>query len=234
MSSGKWNPLVGAGACLPGTERGIMQRTSLDILDVEELRTYHLLAQLEQEDRTPQKELAQRTGYSVGVVNRSLREMCAHGLLRRRQVPVDGRAGRYRLTASGIRELERLRLAFAQRLFARYEQLVARIDAWLRTTAAEPPHKLLLVGLGPGATLVAERAPALNLPIVAVIDPTPDPTVDHPSLSDVPVWQPSALSKRRHLPNCRGIAVGAPPPVLQAVRTDLDRLSVPISILSLL
>ena len=104
-----------------------------DDMDIESLddRDTALLRALDAEPELSQRDLARRTGTSLGAVNYCLRALAQKGLVKVRNFRASDNKLRYAyvLTPQGVEAKTRLTVRFLKRKVAEYERLQAEIAA---------------------------------------------------------------------------------------------------------
>ncbi|MCF8112200.1 MAG: MarR family EPS-associated transcriptional regulator [Desulfobacteraceae bacterium] len=99
---------------------------------------YHILKHIQDNPEITQRELARKTGFSLGKINYCLRALIDKGLIKAENFRLSSRKTRYLyiLTPRGLEEKARVTSRFLKKKLQEYEKLKAEIEE-LRAEAEE-------------------------------------------------------------------------------------------------
>jgi DNA-binding Lrp family transcriptional regulator len=133
-----------------------------------EVRELHILDALRRSSRLSQRELAQRLGISVGLLNRCVKQLIENGYLR---VPDPNvRPFAYKVTDAGEQYRQDLTSDHYHTVVVRFMALQRRIDSRMRTLVRRGVRNVVFYGAGEIMDIALKSAPGLGLCVVGAID----------------------------------------------------------------
>jgi EPS-associated MarR family transcriptional regulator len=117
-------------------------RREWSIPSIQEFIHYQLLKYIQDNPQITQRELAQKTGVSLGKINYCLRALIDKGLLKATDFKNsrNRKAYAYKLTPGGIREKLRLTSRYLKLKLKEYEALKAEIEELMEEAQSCPPE----------------------------------------------------------------------------------------------
>ena len=154
-----------------------------------ELRALDILDELRNAPRLSQRDLAQRLGMSLGLLNRSLRQLVDAGYVRVADRNVKPFA--YRVTVEGQRYHQQLAHDRYRAVVVSFQKLEGRIKRRLRGLKSRGVHRVVFYGAGEIMEVTQKCAGELGFEVLAAVD---DDSEKHRALANgLPILPPSEL-----------------------------------------
>lgn len=129
----------------------------------------NLLAAIEDEPNTTQKNLATRLGVAVGVVNSYLKRVIYKGYVKTKSL--QRRRLRYLLTPSGLKEKSRLTYEFLEYSYVYIREMRRKTREALTPFVLQGKKRVVFYGSNEAAELAYLAVRELGMKLVAVLDP---------------------------------------------------------------
>ncbi len=137
-------------------------------MKTEDIRTLRVLEEMEKAAAVSQRDLAQRLGVSLGLVNSFVRRLAAKGYFKATTIPRN--RVRYILTPQGAAEKLRLTHEYVQFSLKFYKDARASVRHALAALAGQGVRRVAFFGAGDLAEIVFVSLPETPLTLVGVAD----------------------------------------------------------------
>ncbi len=136
-------------------------------MERQEIQQYQILEALAREETTTQRQLADRLGVSLGLVNSFMKRMLRKGYFKITTLPA--RRVKYLLTPKGLSEKSRLAVEYLEYSLSYYGQMRRTLGSRVDQLVARGVDRVALVGTGELAELAFLALRARGLEPVAVV-----------------------------------------------------------------
>jgi DNA-binding MarR family transcriptional regulator len=157
-------------------------------MDREDIRTLHIIEELENNNSITQRELARKLDISLGLTNLFIKRIIRKGIFKVKTIP--RHRIKYILTPSGIVEKTRLTLQYLNYSLDYYNRLKVHLKRSLKDLEDQDVRKIVLFGDGEIAELLFLFLKETQIRLLAVIE---DGRQGKETFYDVPVISVEAL-----------------------------------------
>ena len=137
-------------------------------MDTQDIRTFKILEEIDQDDSISQRNLAKQLNISLGLVNSFIKRLANKGYFKITTMPKN--RFRYILTPKGIREKTRLTYEYVKLSYQIFNDTRQKLQELYQKLEAEECQHLVFYGAGDLAELAYILSQDFAVAVVAVVD----------------------------------------------------------------